>query len=120
MPKLSNLRLLSSYSTRVEKPHFIVTGECVGTGNDGEPLLKYLTILNEIEIEIKVRVEYFHSIYMKLFCKHTDICSKKITYDHYPPDEFHNYDIYRFAGVYYSEPCCETFDYSLGHKDLLR
>lgn len=49
-PVLDNEALSSSWSVREEqeKPCYIVTGDVVGTGQDGEPLLKNVRIIDKV------------------------------------------------------------------------
>ena len=52
-----NLQLISSFAARLEAPIYIVTGDIVGIGNDGEPLLKDVIILEEIFLNKNERIE---------------------------------------------------------------
>ena len=44
MPILENLRQANSLALRIGKPAYIVSGDEVGTGNDGEPLVQNIKI----------------------------------------------------------------------------
>lgn len=56
-PILNNLQLIDSFSGRHELPAFIVTGERVGTGFDGEPLLKNVSYVEKINLDFKTITE---------------------------------------------------------------
>lgn len=47
MPVLENLRQVNSLALRIGKPAYIVSGEEVGTGNDGEPLVQNIKVGKE-------------------------------------------------------------------------
>lgn len=44
---LDNFQLLKDFASRYTEKYYIVSGDKVGTGNDGEPLLKNITILKD-------------------------------------------------------------------------
>nr|DAV18300.1 MAG TPA: hypothetical protein [Caudoviricetes sp.] len=50
-PVLSNLQLVDSFSGRNDHKAYVVTGDVVGVGFDGEPLLKNVNIIREIELD---------------------------------------------------------------------
>ena len=52
-PVLSNLQLVDSYAGRSDSQAFIVTGEEIGIGNDGEPLLKNVKYISKIDTDFE-------------------------------------------------------------------
>ncbi len=50
MPLLGNMNLINSLALRVNANIYEVTGDIIGIGNDGEPLLKNVVVLNQIDI----------------------------------------------------------------------
>lgn len=50
-PVLSNLQLVDSFSGRDDHKAYLVTGEEIGIGFDGEPLLKNVKIVKEINLD---------------------------------------------------------------------
>ena len=47
-PILSNEKLRKSYESRKDRKMYLVNGDVVGIGQDGEPLLKNVTIVKEL------------------------------------------------------------------------
>lgn len=52
-PVLFNLQLITSFESRKYDQAYIVTGDRIGTGFDGEPLLKHVKIVRKIELDFK-------------------------------------------------------------------
>lgn len=52
-PVLNNLQLVDSYAGRSDSQAFIVTGEEIGIGNDGEPLLKNVKYISKIDTDFE-------------------------------------------------------------------
>lgn len=52
-PVLENMQLIDSFSGRFDKDAFIVTGEEIGVGEDGEPLLVNVKIIKKVDIDFK-------------------------------------------------------------------
>ena len=60
---LSNLRLISSLVNRLDTKAYIVTGDAIGIGNDGEPLLNDVKIIEEYKYNKQELVDYiFHTL----------------------------------------------------------
>lgn len=76
MPDLLNMRLVSSLSNRLEDSAYLVEGEEVGRGNDGEPLLKNVKIIRKLEYTeeqlsehiLDVLRENFQNIQKEKYC----------------------------------------------------
>lgn len=51
-PVLNNLQLIDSFSGRYDLPMFFVTGEEIGKGQDGEPLLKNVKYVSKADFDI--------------------------------------------------------------------
>ena len=52
-PVLNNLQLVDSYAGRSDSQAFIVTGEEIGIGNDGEPLLKNVKYISKRDTDFE-------------------------------------------------------------------
>lgn len=57
MPILENIQLIDSFLQRLESATYIVYGDIVGTGNDGEPLIN-VNSFEKIEINKYKAIEY--------------------------------------------------------------
>lgn len=67
LPILGNLRQTKSLLGRINYPCYVVTGDQVGTGQDGEPLIRCVKIVKKIEIEKSALLEYVLEILIKHF-----------------------------------------------------
>ena len=67
LPILSNLRQIRSLLGRINYPCYVVTGDQVGTGQDGEPLIRGVKIVKKMEIEKNVILDYVLEILIKHF-----------------------------------------------------
>lgn len=67
LPILSNLKQIRSMLGRIDHPCYVVTGDQVGTGQDGEPLIRHVKIVKKIEIEKKAILDYVLEILLKHF-----------------------------------------------------
>lgn len=132
---IDNLRLASSLACRIGKKGYVVTGDEVGVGNDGEPLLKNVNIVEEYKYNNDDLSDYLYDFmvksfknakgdrekdnyYLGVFYKETKKCNKcgKVVewfidccdegYTKLP-----SYDKYCFNGVDFTDPiegfCCE-------------
>lgn len=52
-PALTNMQLVDSFSGRSQMAAFIVTGDQIGIGEDGEPLLKNVSYISRATIDIE-------------------------------------------------------------------
>lgn len=69
MPALSNLQLISSLLLRADKMAYIVTGEEVGRGNDGEPIIVIEKVEHEKRFSKSDLVSYSISAMRSNFAK---------------------------------------------------
>ena len=67
MPVLTNLQLVSSLLARINKVAYIVTGEEIQKGNDGEPLIKLEKIENSKEFDKNALIDYALSVLQSNF-----------------------------------------------------
>lgn len=112
-PVLSNLQLVESFSGRFNIEAFIVTGEKIGVGYDGEPLLKnvkYVAKKSDID---------FMGITLEVLDNNFN--SKTGSYDEEDKEIHQNYangeQTILFGGFTYSEPVSE-FESFIGRKEL--
>ncbi|MEX1550468.1 hypothetical protein [Enterococcus sp. 5B7_DIV0075] len=108
-PVLSSLQLLDSYSGRNNMQAFLVTGDRVGTGHDGEPLLKNVQYIK------KINVDTFTDT-MKVLDENFSIKNGEFNSEY---NEIHLFFTtgeleVSFAGFYYSKPK-PHFDVRMGH-----
>jgi hypothetical protein len=73
LPILSNLQLVSSLLSRLDHKAFEITGEKVGIGNDGEPLVSNITILKQRRIKKEKLINHVLKVLLSNF--------KTATYD---------------------------------------
>lgn len=80
MPALLNMRLVSSLSNRLEDSAYLVEGEEVGRGNDGEPLLKNVKITRRLEYTEEQLSEYILGVLREKFqnVQKEKYCSRRI------------------------------------------
>lgn len=67
LPVLPNLRQVRSLLGRINQICYVVTGDQVSTGQDGEPLIRHVKIVKKIEIEKKAILDYVLEILLKHF-----------------------------------------------------
>lgn len=67
MPILANLQLVSSLLIRIDKVAYIVTGEEIQKGNDGEPLIKLEEVECVKEFDKNVLIDYVLSVLQSNF-----------------------------------------------------
>lgn len=65
LPKLSNLQLVSSMLARLDAPIYEISGEQVGTGNDGEPLVE----VEKVEKKRRVSMEKLINHAISTLCR---------------------------------------------------
>lgn len=93
MPSCNNIDLLKSLSCRVGCPIYILSGEKVGVGRDGEPLVK-VEKFKKISIDQKKLVDYITKQLMTMFPNFEKYKSST-------DDEVSTDRIYPFKGCYY-------------------
>ena len=71
MPILDNMQITMSLASRIEKPIYELTGEEVGIGNDGEPLISNITEIERVYINQDVLANYIISVLARNFMKVT-------------------------------------------------
>lgn len=86
-PILSNLRQIRSMLWRINYQCYVVTGDRVGTGQDGEPLIRNIKIVKKIKIKKDVILDYVLELLLKNFVNSTF----DVSYDD------NDFNIYEFA-----------------------
>lgn len=87
LPILVNLRQIRSLLGRINCPCYVVTGDQVGTGQDGEPLIRGVKIVKKIEIEKNVILDYV----LEILIKHFENSTFDVSYDD------SDFNVYEFA-----------------------
>ena len=67
MPVLDSIELLRSFCSRIKDKCYIIEAEQIGTGNDGEPLVKNVQIVEEWQTTEKERAQLAHNILCAMF-----------------------------------------------------
>lgn len=135
-PVLSNLQLITSFESREHDQAYVVTGDKIGTGFDGEPLLKNVSIVKKIELDFKAltfnafrenftKVEksseelpgiarVYHEVFLNK--KTGEIAEMRLSnltiWEELPEEGYWTYD---YDGYTFSEPT-NDFDIRLGFK----
>lgn len=87
MPILNNLQLCSSLASRLGAKAYIVTGDIIGTGNDGEPLLKNVQVISKRRIKREILVRHI----LKTLINNFEVCRKTDTNS---PDDSNVYQFF--------------------------
>ncbi|ULQ49069.1 hypothetical protein [Liquorilactobacillus nagelii] len=139
-PVFSNLQLISSFTSRRDDDAYIVTGDKVGVGFDGEPLLKNVKIIKKANLDVdKISMGFLTSkfkdkkdigcrkdIYMirefaqvdAINPKTGEIVKEANTWD-YPDWKFSGeYHVWEYAGFEFSDPV-DGFDTIVGTERLI-
>lgn len=66
-PVLDSIELLRSFCARIKDKCYIIEAEQVSTGNDGEPLVKNVQIVEEWQTTEKERAQLAHNILCAMF-----------------------------------------------------
>lgn len=90
MPELTNLQLISSLLARINDVAYIVSGEEVKRGNDGEPLIKINKIESEKVINNGDLINYVTSV----------LCSSFETKDYQENEDNHTNELFQFFSEY--------------------
>lgn len=67
LPVLSNLRLVKSLLARLDSAIYLVEGEEVGRGQDGEPLIRSVTIVKKRRIKKETLIDLVLEVLIKNF-----------------------------------------------------
>lgn len=86
-PVLDSLALLRSFCARIKDDCYIIEADQVGTGNDGEPLVKNVQIVEEWQTTEEERAQLAHDILCAMFSN-----VKKLS-----EDDCTNYILYSFT-----------------------
>lgn len=62
MPVLSNLQLITSLLSRIDDVIYEVSGEEIGKGNDGEPLIRNVKVEKKMQISKEKMLDYILSV----------------------------------------------------------
>lgn len=88
LPVLSNLRLVKSLLARLDSAIYLAEGEEVGRGQDGEPLIRSVTIIKKRRIKKEVLLDLVLEVLLKSFENAAFDASKEVD----------SYQIYEFGG----------------------
>lgn len=88
IPILSSLRLVKSLLARLDSAIYLVEGEEVGRGQDGEPLIRSVTIVKKRRIKKEILLDLVLEVLIKNF--------ENASFD--APKEVDSYQIYEFGG----------------------
>lgn len=78
MPILSNLRLVKSLLARLDSAIYLVEGEEVGRGQDGEPLIRSVTIVKKRRIKKETLLDLVLEVLIKNFENASFDASKEV------------------------------------------
>lgn len=79
MPILSNLRLVKSLLARLDSAIYLVEGEEVGRGQDGEPLIRSVTIVKKRRIKKETLIDLVLEVLIKNFENASFDASKEVS-----------------------------------------
>lgn len=86
-PALDSIELLRSFCARIKDKCYIIEAKQISTGNDGEPLVKNVQIVEEWQTTEKERAQLAHNILCAMFSN-----VKKLS-----EDDCTNYILYSFT-----------------------
>lgn len=78
LPVLSNLRLVKSLLARLDSAIYLVEGEEVGRGQDGEPLIRSVTIVKKRRIKKEILIDLVLEVLLKNFENASFDASKEV------------------------------------------